>query len=126
MWVAVGSRRLTEKVKLGKNRAFCGHKLGMETSPSPVPVPVTKPNSLFSWRFHRLIASGFDHCLGEEVAQSDVDLHELLALLDRGCTPALAVRILAPIDEAKPGGRFSPVSPWPPGSTTQPTPRGSL
>ena len=28
------------------------------------------------------------------------DLHALLDLVDRGCTPALAERILAPLDEA--------------------------
>ena len=30
----------------------------------------------------------------------DVDLHELLVLVDRGCPPELAARILAPLDAA--------------------------
>jgi hypothetical protein len=31
-------------------------------------------------------------------ADDGVDLHELLVLIDRGCPPVLAARILAPID----------------------------
>jgi hypothetical protein len=30
------------------------------------------------------------------------DLHALLELVDRGCPPALAARILAPLDEIDP------------------------
>jgi hypothetical protein len=30
--------------------------------------------------------------------QEQVDLHELLKLIDRGCPPDLAARILAPLD----------------------------
>jgi hypothetical protein len=36
----------------------------------------------------------------ELAATLGVDLHALLALLDRGCPPELAARILAPIDDA--------------------------
>jgi hypothetical protein len=44
--------------------------------------------------------------LGEELARRladdrRYDLHALLELVDRGCPPALAVRILAPIDEVE-------------------------
>jgi hypothetical protein len=31
-------------------------------------------------------------------ADGDVDLHDLLNLIDRGCPPHLAARILAPLD----------------------------
>jgi hypothetical protein len=31
-----------------------------------------------------------------------VDLHQLLELVDRGCPPELAVRILAPLDQDEP------------------------
>jgi len=31
-----------------------------------------------------------------------MDLHELLVLVDRGCPPALAARILAPLDADTP------------------------
>ena len=55
--------------------------------------------ALGEWRRRRLIAAGFDAPLAGELAADDaVDLHELLVLLDLGCAPALAARILAPID----------------------------
>jgi hypothetical protein len=52
-----------------------------------------------AWRRRRLIVAGFEPQLAVQLAGDDeVDLHELLTLLDRGCPPALAARILAPID----------------------------
>ena len=52
-----------------------------------------------AWRRRRLIAAGFDPRVATQLAGDDaVDLHELLTLLDRGCPPELAARILAPID----------------------------
>jgi hypothetical protein len=57
------------------------------------------PDGHFQWRRQRLIAAGFDAPLAGRLADDDgVDLHELLVLLDRGCPPALAARILAPLD----------------------------
>jgi hypothetical protein len=35
-------------------------------------------------------------------ASRAIDLHALLELVDRGCPPTLAVRILAPIDDEDP------------------------
>jgi hypothetical protein len=50
------------------------------------------------WRRRRLAAAGFDPRLAAELAaEPAVDLHELLVLVDRGCPPALAARILAPL-----------------------------
>jgi hypothetical protein len=58
-----------------------------------------RARALGDWRRRRLIAAGFDAQLACELAADDaVDLHELLVLLDLGCPPALAARILAPID----------------------------
>jgi hypothetical protein len=52
-----------------------------------------------AWRRRRLIVAGFDAQLAVQLAGDDaVDLHELLTLLDRGCPPGLAARIVAPID----------------------------
>ena len=50
------------------------------------------------WRRRVLRQAGF----GDELARSladdgDVDLHDLLKLVDRGCPPELAARILAPL-----------------------------
>jgi hypothetical protein len=55
--------------------------------------------ALGEWRRRRLAAAGFEPRLAAElVAEPAVDLHELLGLLDRGCSPALAARILAPLE----------------------------
>jgi hypothetical protein len=56
---------------------------------------------LGEWRRRRLMAAGVDEPLAVRLADegAGVDLHELLVLLDRGCPPALAARILAPLDD---------------------------
>jgi hypothetical protein len=52
------------------------------------------------WREGRLLSAGFPPALAGSLAhQEQVDLHELLKLVDRGCPPHLAARILAPLDE---------------------------
>ena len=52
-----------------------------------------------AWRYARLHQAGFDTGLAEEFArESDVDLHALIELVERGCPPPLAARILAPLD----------------------------
>jgi hypothetical protein len=53
------------------------------------------------WRQRRLVAANFDEQLATQLARSQVDLHELLVLLDRGCPPELAARILAPLDVSR-------------------------
>jgi hypothetical protein len=55
--------------------------------------------ALGEWRRRRLAAAGFEPELAAELADEPaIDLHELLVLVDRGCPPALAARILAPLD----------------------------
>jgi hypothetical protein len=50
------------------------------------------------WRRHVLEQAGFHHALAAQLAaDGDVDLHDLLNLVDRGCLPELAARILAPL-----------------------------
>ena len=61
--------------------------------------PAQHREALGEWRRRRLIAAGFDAGLAVALADGDADLHELLVLVDRGCPPELAARILAPIDE---------------------------
>lgn len=51
------------------------------------------------WRHDQLVAAGFDGLLALHLAHDQRwDLHELLALRDRGCSPERAAQILAPID----------------------------
>jgi hypothetical protein len=52
------------------------------------------------WRREQLVGSGFAPALAARVAENtDYDLHALIELVERGCPPGLAVRILAPVEE---------------------------
>jgi hypothetical protein len=56
--------------------------------------------SVVSWRRRQLVEAGFSGPLARRVAQDpSYDLHALIELVERGCPSALAVRILAPLDE---------------------------
>lgn len=69
------------------------------SGPGPQATTPASGRALGEWRRRRLIASGFDASLASRLtADAAVDLHELLILLDRGCPPELAGRILAPLD----------------------------
>jgi hypothetical protein len=55
---------------------------------------------IVSWRRRQLLDSGFPLALARRVANDPAyDLHALIELVERGCPPALAVRILAPLEE---------------------------
>jgi len=50
-----------------------------------------------TWRVECLRRAGFERAAAESLARDPAfDLHALLELVDRGCPPELAVRILAP------------------------------
>ena len=56
------------------------------------------PGDVRSWRRRRLLDAGFPRPVAEAAASDPrFDLHALLQLVDRGCSPELAVRILAPL-----------------------------
>ena len=56
------------------------------------------PLDVQAWRRCRLQEAGFTAAVAETVAADPrVDLHALLQLVDRGCPPELAVRIVAPL-----------------------------
>jgi hypothetical protein len=61
------------------------------------------PGDVRAWRVCWLLESGFGRELAEALAATDVDLHAVLELVDRGCPPELAARILAPLPAG--GGR---------------------
>jgi hypothetical protein len=53
------------------------------------------------WRCEQLVESGFPLTLAARVAKNaHYDLHALIELVERGCQPELAVRILAPVEGA--------------------------
>jgi hypothetical protein len=68
--------------------------------------PAPAAGLIVEWRRRRLLAAGFTPGPAADLARShDIDLHVLLDLIDRGCPPTLAARILAPLDA--PRGRCS-------------------
>jgi len=55
---------------------------------------------LNTWRVQLLTRAGFGEAQARELADTGgIDLHALLDLVDRGCPPHLAVRILAPLED---------------------------
>jgi hypothetical protein len=56
--------------------------------------------SVTSWRRDRLVEAGFALPLALRLARDPrYDLHVLIELVEHGCPPPLAVRILAPMEE---------------------------
>jgi hypothetical protein len=61
--------------------------------------PPALPHEVASWRRARLLGAGFPALVAAELAEdARVDLHAVLELIDRGCPPVLAARILAPLE----------------------------
>lgn len=61
---------------------------------------LAEQHAIVSWRRDQLLAAGFPLPLAAAVADDPAyDLHALIELVERGCAPQLAVRILAPLDE---------------------------
>jgi hypothetical protein len=51
------------------------------------------------WRREQLLLSGFPLPLAARIAKDlRYDLHRLIELVERGCSPELALRILAPLE----------------------------
>jgi len=61
------------------------------------------PPSTLEWRTGRLVDAGFPRGLALRLARDTrYDLHALIELVERGCPPSLAGRIVAPLDEPPP------------------------
>jgi hypothetical protein len=57
---------------------------------------------IVAWRSARLREAGFGSELAQRLAgECAVDLHALIELVERGCPPPLAARILAPLDHER-------------------------
>ena len=53
-----------------------------------------------AWRRSELVRAGFPAPLAARLAVEDgYDLHRLIELVEAGCAPELAIRILAPIED---------------------------
>jgi hypothetical protein len=52
------------------------------------------------WRRRQLLDTGFPAALATKIADDPRhDLHALIELVERGCPPEVAARILAPLEE---------------------------
>jgi hypothetical protein len=47
-----------------------------------------------AWRLHVLLKAGYPLRVAERIAKSAADLHQAVEMLERGCTPHVAARIL--------------------------------
>jgi len=60
----------------------------------------TESSEVVAWRRDRLVAAGLPLPLASRAARDGrYDLHALIDLVERGCPPELAVRILAPLED---------------------------
>jgi hypothetical protein len=63
-------------------------------------VSVGSYEAVAAWRARMLARAGFPPGMADDLARdARYDLHALVALAGRGCPPALARRILAPLDD---------------------------
>ncbi len=63
----------------------------------------SEAETVAEWRREQLSAAGFPLPLAIALAHDPrVDLHALIELVERGCEPRLAARILAPLDPLRP------------------------
>jgi hypothetical protein len=69
--------------------------------------PTTLDDEVVGWRHEQLVGAGFEYDLAGELAVDPrLDLHALIELVERGCPPELAARILSPIDGPPAAVRF--------------------
>jgi hypothetical protein len=64
---------------------------------SAIEIPITEPESekVQRWRAEALERAGYDSTTAAVLAvRTDIDLHSATALIERGCSPELALRIL--------------------------------
>ena len=69
---------------------------GLRTSPAE------PSDDLAGWREQRLLRAGVEAALAASIASDcAIDLHAMIELVERGCPPGLAARILAPLDHER-------------------------
>jgi hypothetical protein len=70
----------------------------MRPAPPRIDDPLARDSAVVAWRTARLREAGLEPALAERLAgDCGYDLHALIDLVERGCPPPLAARILAPL-----------------------------
>ena len=66
-------------------------------------IPPAEPGAdVAAWREERLLRAGIEPDLAASIAADcAMDLHAMIELIERGCPPGLAARILAPFDHER-------------------------
>jgi len=77
----------------GKPLRGANHARMAETTEAPL-WNENEPAKVESWRLHILLEAGYPVHLAERIAVSEVDLHDAVQLLNRGCDPVTATEIL--------------------------------
>ena len=57
---------------------------------------IGEASEVFLWRFQRSLDMGFGRGLADQIAATQIDLHELERLISWGCRRRTAYRILRP------------------------------
>lgn len=101
MFASARPKFLPDLTKVGKTRPAWRHKPGMtinHLAPGGHCCVDGPPVDVITWRRCRLLESGFPQELADRLASTPaIDVHALLQLVDRGCPPELAARILSPL-----------------------------
>ena len=101
MFASTRQKFLPALREFGKTRVPSRHKPGMtinHLAPCSRCCTDGPPVDVVTWRRCRLLESGFPQELADRLASTPaIDVHALLQLVDRGCPPVLAARILSPI-----------------------------
>lgn len=95
---------LTDLRPAGKTCTSPRSKPGMttrQTHPTAACLAPGPPVDVVAWRTCRLREAGFPPAVADALASGHVDLHALLQLVDAGCPPQLAARILSPVDDTR-------------------------
>jgi hypothetical protein len=61
---------------------------------STVETPSGERAKVEGWRLHVLVEAGYPSELAQQLAASEVDLHTAVGLVESGCSPDIAARIL--------------------------------
>ncbi len=59
-----------------------------------IPTKGDPQEAVLAWRREMLVRAGCTDEVAEEIAASDADLHRTIAMLEAGCPPELAAKIL--------------------------------
>jgi hypothetical protein len=84
----------------GKARAAADANSAMTIHRTPVAPLVQADDAVVRWRRGRLLDAGCASDLAARLAgDRQIELHAVLDLIEAGCPPVLAARILAPLDD---------------------------